>query len=183
MLLPHIKRFQETKNDLELVSLPHFLHDFWRKEFLTGYSISCPNFIIWLTLLLEILSNMCIVIICFPVFNKAKKNNNFLKGESKSLRPIKSNFTIIWINIMEFIDVCRVIVNFMNSQYSRSLEHFTPRFLPCWFRILYKLFKYLILQVVDVPAFLQIPWHPQVFIYSYNPLHWKCCWKILKYLL
>ena len=26
--LPHIKLFQKTKKDLELVSLPHFLHKF-----------------------------------------------------------------------------------------------------------------------------------------------------------
>ena len=100
----------------------------WRKRFLTLYYISCPNFTIWLTLLLKILGNMFIVIICFKVFNKAKKKF-FLEGESKTLRPTKSNFTIIWINIIELIDICRVIVNFMNSQYSRFSEHFQSTYI------------------------------------------------------
>ena len=33
LLLPHIKHFEERKRGLELVSLSHFLHDFWRKVF------------------------------------------------------------------------------------------------------------------------------------------------------
>ena len=32
------------KGSLELVSLPHFLHDFWRKIFLLLYSTAWPNF-------------------------------------------------------------------------------------------------------------------------------------------
>ena len=40
---------------MELVSLPHFLHNFWRKIFLLLYSINWPNFIIQLPLLCEIL--------------------------------------------------------------------------------------------------------------------------------
>ena len=47
---------------LEVVSLSHFWHDFWRKIFLMLNSINWPNFIIWLSLLLKILGNMCIVI-------------------------------------------------------------------------------------------------------------------------
>ena len=46
--------------------LYHFLYDFWRKMFLL-YSINWPIFIDWLPLLLEILGNICIVIICYPV--------------------------------------------------------------------------------------------------------------------
>ena len=51
------------KRSLELVSLLHFLHAFWEKAFLTLYSIDWPSFIVWLSLLLEILGSMCIVII------------------------------------------------------------------------------------------------------------------------
>ena len=47
-----------------LVSLPHFLRNFWRKTFLLFYYINWPNFIVWLPLIREILSNMCIIIIC-----------------------------------------------------------------------------------------------------------------------
>ena len=43
---------------MELVSLPHILHDFLRKMFLLLYSINLPNLIIWLPLLREILGNM-----------------------------------------------------------------------------------------------------------------------------
>ena len=50
----------------ELVSLPHFLHDFWIKMFLLIYYFTWPNFNVWLLLLLEILGNMCIVILCCP---------------------------------------------------------------------------------------------------------------------
>ena len=59
-------RCKKKKRSLELVWLSHFLHDFWRKMFLTLYSIR-PNFIVWLPLLPEILNNMCIVIVVSQV--------------------------------------------------------------------------------------------------------------------
>ena len=65
LLLPQKKLFKKQKG-LELVSLPSFLHGFWRKMFLTLSSINWHIFIVWLLLLLEILRNMCIVIIYFP---------------------------------------------------------------------------------------------------------------------
>ena len=37
------KTFWKTKRGLELVSLPHFLHDFWWKIFLLLYSNTWPN--------------------------------------------------------------------------------------------------------------------------------------------
>ena len=58
-----------TKTCLELGSLSHCLHDFWRNIFLAIYFISWPNFIALSTLLLKILYNMCIIIICCPVFD------------------------------------------------------------------------------------------------------------------
>ena len=48
--------FKKTKSGLELVSLPNFLDNFWRKIFLLLYSINWPNFIAWLPLICEILS-------------------------------------------------------------------------------------------------------------------------------
>ena len=51
---------------LELVPLPHFLHDFLRKIFILLYSINWPNFIAWLSLLREILGYMFIIIVCYP---------------------------------------------------------------------------------------------------------------------
>ena len=67
LLLPHINLFfflKKKKRSLELVSLPYFLHDYLRKIFILLYSINWPNSIIWLPLLRQILSNMCIVIVC-----------------------------------------------------------------------------------------------------------------------
>ena len=49
---------------LEIVSPPNFEYDFSTKLFHILYSISWPNFIVWLPLLLEILDNMCISIVC-----------------------------------------------------------------------------------------------------------------------
>ena len=67
MLSPHIKLFQKIKKVLELVSLPHFLHNFRMKIFLLLYCINWPNLIICLPLLYKILGNMCIAIVCKPV--------------------------------------------------------------------------------------------------------------------
>ena len=55
--------FDLLEKDLEIVSPPHFVYDFSRKIFLKLYSINWPNFVS-LPLLLEILGNMCIVIVC-----------------------------------------------------------------------------------------------------------------------
>ena len=60
---------KKKKWDLKLVSLPHFLHGFWRKIFLTLY-FNWANFIPWLHLLLEILGNMFLVIICCLVWSE-----------------------------------------------------------------------------------------------------------------
>ena len=60
---PHIRLFKKIKRGLGLVSLPHFLHNFWRKIFLL-LSINWPSFIVWLPLPREILVNMCIAIVC-----------------------------------------------------------------------------------------------------------------------
>ena len=54
MLWPYIRLFKTTKRGMELFML---------------HSISWPNFPVWLPLLLEILSNMCILIICFTVYD------------------------------------------------------------------------------------------------------------------
>ena len=56
--------FNFPEKGLEVVSPPHFVYDFSRKMFLKLYSISWPNFTVWLPLLLEILGNMCITILC-----------------------------------------------------------------------------------------------------------------------
>ena len=63
------KAFFKNWRGLELVSLPHFQHDFWRKIFFlcsVNYRNNWPNSIVWLSLLCEILGKKCIVIICYP---------------------------------------------------------------------------------------------------------------------
>ena len=59
---------------------PHFVYYFSIKIFLVLYSVNWPNFIVWLPLLLEILGNICIVIICCPVCDviKVEINHSFL---------------------------------------------------------------------------------------------------------
>ena len=48
------------------VFVTNFVYDFSIKMFLMLYSINSPNLIAWLPLLLEILSNICIAIVCYP---------------------------------------------------------------------------------------------------------------------
>ena len=50
-----------------IVSLAHFVYDFSTKIFLRLYSINWPNFIVCLPFLLEILGNMFIAIVYYPV--------------------------------------------------------------------------------------------------------------------
>ena len=57
--------FHFSEKSLRLVDPPHFAWDFSRKMFLVLYSISLSD---W-PLLLEIFGNMCVVIICFPVYD------------------------------------------------------------------------------------------------------------------
>ena len=63
----YLSVFQNQKN---LVSLFHFLAEFWRKIFLTLHSVNWPDFAVSLRylvfLLLEILGIMCIAIVSFP---------------------------------------------------------------------------------------------------------------------
>ena len=58
--------FDFLEKGLGIVSPPQFVYDFSRKIFLMLYSITWPNFIAWLPLLLEILVNMCIANLCQP---------------------------------------------------------------------------------------------------------------------
>ena len=51
--------YYALERGLELVSVPHVLHNFWRKIFLLLYSINWPSLIVWLPLLHEILGIMC----------------------------------------------------------------------------------------------------------------------------
>ena len=56
--------FDFLEKGLGIVSPPHFVYDFSRKMFLKLYSNNCPVVIVWLSLLLQILVNMCVAIVC-----------------------------------------------------------------------------------------------------------------------
>ena len=58
--------FLKANRCLELISLSHFLHDFWRKLLLLLCCITWRNLLILLPLLCEILHNICIAIVCWP---------------------------------------------------------------------------------------------------------------------
>ena len=58
----------------------NFVYYISGKISVTLYFINLPNFIVWLPLLLEILDNMCIVLICFLAFDvkNVEINLNFV---------------------------------------------------------------------------------------------------------
>ena len=102
---------------IELVSLAHFLHTFWRRIFPLLYSINWSNFIVWLPLLCEILGNMCIAIVSKPgcdAMNFEVKDFElkafFLKSCYSRLRLwvgffIYFKFTGVFFYLMFLIDV------------------------------------------------------------------------------
>ena len=61
-----VLNFFFLEKGLGILSPQHLEYDFSRKISLMSYSINCPNFFVWLPLLLEILDIMCIAIVCFP---------------------------------------------------------------------------------------------------------------------
>ena len=62
-------KFDFLKKNPGIVSPTYFLHYFWRKIFLLLYSINRSNFNVWLSLLCEILDNMCIAVVCWQGCN------------------------------------------------------------------------------------------------------------------
>ena len=83
---------------MELVSLPYFLQLFWWKILLILYFINWPEIIAWQFLLHQILCNMCIVIICFPVddFMNFEINFSFLiKPFSCMTKKVNKNLNIL----------------------------------------------------------------------------------------
>ena len=77
--------FDFLRKGLGIVSPPHFVYGWSRKMFFVLYSINWPNFLARLSLLLEILVNMCVAIVCLPGWDV----NNF---EVDLTFPTKSFF-------------------------------------------------------------------------------------------
>ena len=100
------------KRNLRLVSPPHFVYDFSRKIFLMFYVTNWPNFIVWLTILLNIMRNMWIAIVGEPgcdvinfeinlifliklfsyMIKKSKQKFEYLENEKSSWNEIKKYF-------------------------------------------------------------------------------------------
>ena len=64
-----ILSFDFLEKVLGLVSPSHFVYDFSKEIFLMLYFINPPNFIVWLSKLLEMFGNIFIVIIPFPDYD------------------------------------------------------------------------------------------------------------------
>ena len=73
-----ILNFNFPEKFLGLASPLDILHDLSRKMFLMLYSIDWQNFIIWLALLLEILSNTYITIVCYLDCDVIKFETNLI---------------------------------------------------------------------------------------------------------
>ena len=55
-----------SEKGLGLISTLHFVYNVSTKMFLMLYSTNWSNFIVWMPLFLEIMDNICVVIICQP---------------------------------------------------------------------------------------------------------------------
>ena len=90
----------KKQKEMLLVSLPHFLHDYWRKYFLL-YSFTRPNYNVWLPLLHEMLGNMYMIILCLPscdiinfeinlIFSNQAVFSIWPKSEDKNLNILRT---------------------------------------------------------------------------------------------
>ena len=87
--------------------MPHFLYDFSKKNYFSRYIISWPNFIAWLCLLLEILDNICTVIICFQVCDfinfeiRPRKPDLLLCANARMLKNLAQEATLLTFSCMK----------------------------------------------------------------------------------
>ena len=97
MLLPHIKLYLE-KRGLELPSLPHFQHDFSRKNFLTLYSINRPNLSAWLSFLTEIMLRYWVMVLGKLLPRKIAPNPKLTLTQTLTLSGGQfSSGAIVWL--------------------------------------------------------------------------------------
>ena len=89
MLSPHIKFKKKKKRDLELFSLPHFSHNFWRKIFFLLYTINWPGYIVWLPLLYEILGNISQIFWFFGLLGRRGRGKRTKTSQTKSSPKLK----------------------------------------------------------------------------------------------
>ena len=77
-----------------MVFPPNFVHEFSRKIFFMLYSVNWPNFTAWFSLLLEILVNMCIVVVCKLGYDVI---NFEIKLANQAVFPEQKVKTKIWL--------------------------------------------------------------------------------------
>ena len=96
-MIQRYAQFRFIRGGSWIVSPSHFVYDFLRKFFLL-YSINWPNFIVSLPLFLEILGNMCIAIIIFPIedFIHFEINLSFLYQSAKLRALARTCLTHHW---------------------------------------------------------------------------------------
>ena len=78
---------------------------FSRRVFLTSHSINWPNFTAWLLFLLEMLGNICIVIICFlvcDVINYRINLNVFLHNQKVNKQMVISQGRKIFLTFLKW---------------------------------------------------------------------------------
>ena len=109
-----MNNFNFSEKVLGLISTPHFVYDFSRKIFHMLHSINSPNSIVWFSLLLEILANMCITIVCEPGCDVMKFEINLIFLSSYFATWPKSQDKII--NILRMKELLK-----WNKKYFSSL--------------------------------------------------------------
>ena len=112
--------FDFSKKEQILVSPQYFVYDFSRKTLLKLYSINWPNFIVWLSLLLEIFGNISTVVICFPI-------NDVLNFELTLL--FKSSHFTAWPQNSE----TKILMSQIQKEHLRWHKKYFSTFLKnCW---------------------------------------------------
>ena len=96
------KVFEKTKRALELVSLLHFLHEFWRKKFILLYSNNWSSFSVSLSLQLfisQVVTSQILKLTLsfessrfFYMTKSQNKNSNILRTKRAFQMKWKSNF-------------------------------------------------------------------------------------------
>ena len=84
-----ILSLKKKKRDLELFSLPHFSHNFWRKIFFLLYTINWPGYIVWLPLLCEILGNISQIFWFFGLLRGRGRSKRTKTSQTKSSPKLK----------------------------------------------------------------------------------------------
>ena len=103
---------------------PYFLQDFSKKNIFHG-----PTFIVWLRLRLEILCNVCIVIICFPVcdvINFKNKVSFLIKPLPYITKIVRTSFSILRMKIAFKMKWNHFENAFMQANKTNFCERRTP---------------------------------------------------------